>query len=88
MSRQAKTAKTSLLGVTVLMRSAVWLNGQRAVPAIVTDIEEPDFAPEEAIAVVTVTAFPPAAPSRFIREVPVFAKEPAPEVMPAAWIRR
>lgn len=88
MSRQAKTAKTSLLGVTVLMRSAVWLNGQREVAAIVTGIEETEFALEGALAVVTVTAFPPGAPSRFIREVPVFAKEPAEDIVPAAWIRR
>ncbi|MCY0854325.1 hypothetical protein [Cupriavidus sp. D39] len=92
MARPAKTAKSNaasaaaeLIGETVLMRSALWLNGRRMVAAIVTGIEEAEFALAGALAIVSVTAFPPGAPSRMMHDVPLFEKEPPAEVIPAAW---
>lgn len=94
MARPAKTAKSNaasaageLTGEIVLMRSALWMNGRRAVAAIVTGIEEADFGLAGALAIVSVTAFPPGAPSRMMRDVPLFEKEPPAEVIPAAWFK-
>ncbi|MCP3017975.1 hypothetical protein [Cupriavidus basilensis] len=94
MAKPAKTAKSNaasaageLTGEVVLMRSALWMNGRRAVAAIITGIEEAEFGLAGAVAIVSATAFPPGAPSRMMRDVPLFEKEPAAEVIPAAWFK-
>lgn len=98
MAKPAKTAKSeapgvasepgvTLVGETVLMRSSLWMNGRRTVAAIVTGIEETSFGLGDALAVVSVTAFPPGSPSRTMGDVPLFASEPGPDVIPAAWPR-
>lgn len=50
-------------------------------------IEEADFGLAGARAIVSVTAFPPGAPSRMMHDVPLFEKEPPAEVIPAAWFK-
>ncbi|KWR88780.1 hypothetical protein [Cupriavidus sp. IDO] len=98
MAKTAKTAKTgaseaarepgvTLIGETVLMRSSLWLNGRRTVAAIVTGIEEESFGLGGALAIVSVTAFPPGSPSRTMGDVPLYATEPESDVIPAAWPR-
>ncbi len=100
MAKPAKTAKTeraaasnegvssvSLVGTTVLMRSALWMNGKRTVAAIVTGVEEASFGLGDALAIVSVTAFPPGSPSRTMGDVPLYAAEPGADVIPAAWLR-
>ena len=37
---------------------------------------------------VSVTAFPPGAPSRILIDVPLYARAPAEGVFPAAWLKR
>ncbi len=92
MAKPAKTAKSNaasaaveLTGEVVLMRSALWMNGRRTVAAIVTGIEEADFGLAGALAIVSVTAFAPGAPSRMMRDVPLYASDPGDSILPAAW---
>lgn len=93
MTRSSKKAAPAvevddLVGEAVLVRSSLWMNGRRKVAAIVTGVEEASFGLGEALAIVSVTAFPPGSPSRTMSDVPLYASEPAAEVIPAAWLRR
>ncbi|ENZ79615.1 hypothetical protein M3795_16830 [Ralstonia pickettii] len=93
MSRSSKKAASAvdvsdLVGEVVLVRSSLWMNGRRKVAAIVTGIEETSFGLGEAIAVVSLTAFPLGSPSRTMADVPLFAEDPGEGVIPAAWLRR
>lgn len=93
MTRSSKKAAAAvdvsdLVGEIVLVRSSLWMNGRRKVAAVVTGIEEASFGLGDALAVVSVTAFPPGSPSRTMGDVPLYASEPAAEVVPAAWLRR
>lgn len=84
----AKQPLPVLIGEMVLMRSAVWLNGRRQVAALVTGMDlDPGLIPENAVAVVSLTAFPPGAPSRIMQDIPLFPSEPSPDVLPAAWLK-
>lgn len=84
----AKQAMPLLIGEIVLMRSSVWLNGRRQVAALVTGMDlDQGLIPENAMAVVSLTAFPPGAPSRIMQDVPLYQSEPAADVLPAAWLK-
>ena len=93
MSRSSKKAAPAvevgdLVGEAALIRSSIWLNGQKKVAAIITDaVVEPGAMPSGAIALVTLTAFPPGAASRMFRDVPLYAVDGAAEELPAAWIK-
>ncbi|MGU7784896.1 hypothetical protein [Burkholderia sp. PU8-34] len=96
MARSPKKAEASaphvsvddLLAEVALVRSSIWQNGTRKVAAIVTDATvDPALLPENAIALVTVTAFPPGSPSRMLVDVPLYRDDPGPDVLPAAWLK-
>lgn len=93
MSRSSKKAAPAvevgdLVGETALVRSSIWLNGQKQVAAIITDaVVEPGAMPSGAIALVALTAFPPGAASRMFRDVPLYAVDGAAEELPAACIK-
>jgi hypothetical protein len=79
----------SLLGSIALVRAAIWQNGQRKVAAIVTDAtSDAALLPEGAISLVSLTAFPPGAASRMMRDVPLYASPVDETSLPAAWIKR
>ncbi|CAE6811633.1 hypothetical protein R69746_05647 [Paraburkholderia aspalathi] len=94
MSRTAKKTvdaidADTLLGSTALVRAAIWQNGQRQVAAIVTDATtDAALLPEGAIALVSLTAFPPGAASRMMRDVPLYPAACDESALPAAWIKR
>ncbi|WP_419692228.1 hypothetical protein ACN262_08485 [Burkholderia gladioli] len=78
-----------LLAEAALVRSALWMNGKRKVAAIVAEATiDSALLPENALALVSVTAFPPGAPSRTMADVPLYAADPGPDVLPAAWLKR
>lgn len=78
-----------LLAESVLVRSPLWLNGKRKVAAIIADATvDPALLPENAIALVSLTAFPPGAPSRMMVDVPLYDGPPSDDVLPAAWLKR
>ncbi|VWD12371.1 hypothetical protein BLA18628_03295 [Burkholderia aenigmatica] len=78
-----------LLADVALVRSLLWLNGKRKVAAIITDATvDPALLPENAIALVSVTAFAPGAPSRMMVDVPLYVADPGTDVLPAAWLKR
>lgn len=80
---------SGLVGETVLVRSALWQNGKRHVAAIVSEASaDPALLVADTIATVSLTAFPPGAPSRMMRDVSLFSAEPEESIVPAAWIRR
>jgi hypothetical protein len=79
----------ALLGEIAFVRSPIWQNGQRRVPAIITDVTtDAVLLPERAIALVSLTAFPPGSASRMMRDVPLYKAEPEKVVIPAAWPKR
>ncbi|WP_186191041.1 hypothetical protein [Burkholderia gladioli] len=97
MARSPKKAEASapnvsideLLSEAALVRSPLWLNGKRKVAAIIADAAiDPALLPENALALVSVTAFPPGAPSRMMVDVPLYAADPGPDVLPAAWLKK
>ncbi|WP_230958676.1 hypothetical protein [Burkholderia stagnalis] len=78
-----------LLAESALVRSPLWLNGKRKVAAIIADATvDPALLPENAIALVSVTAFAPGLPSRMMVDVPLYVADPGPDVLPAAWLKR
>lgn len=78
-----------LLADVALVRSLLWLNGKRKVAAIITDATvDPALLPENAIALVSVTAFAPGSPSRMMVDVPLYVVDPGTDVLPAAWLKR
>lgn len=93
MSRTAKkNADTmnedALLGLIAIVRAAIWQNGQRRVAAIVTDATtDAALLPDGACALVSLTAFPPGAPSRMMRDVPLYPAPVDAALMPAAWLK-
>lgn len=83
------TSIDELLAESALVRSPLWLNGRRKVAAIVADATvDSALLPENAIALVSVTAFPPGAPSRMMVDVPLYAADPGADVLPAAWLKK
>ncbi|MCA8466947.1 hypothetical protein [Burkholderia cepacia] len=97
MARSPKKAEASapqvsideLLAEPALVRSPLWLNGRRKVAAIIADATvDPALLPENAIALVSLTAFAPSAPSRTMVDVPLYAEDPGPDVLPAAWLKK
>lgn len=79
----------ALLGEIVLMRSSIWQNGKRKVPAIITEATtDAALLPSGAIALVAVTAFPPSAPSRFMHDIPLYRSEVDERTLPSAWPRQ
>ncbi|MCA7985174.1 hypothetical protein [Burkholderia vietnamiensis] len=97
MARSPKKAEASaphfsideLLAESVLVRSPLWLNGKRKVAAIIADATvDPALLPENAIALVSLTAFPPGAPSRMMVDVPLYDGPQSSDVLPAAWLKR
>lgn len=97
MARSPKKAESSaptisideLLAESVLVRSPLWLNGKRKVAAIIADAAvDSALLPENALALVSVTAFPPGAPSRMMVDVPLYAIDPGADVLPAAWLKK
>lgn len=83
---KAAKAVPSPLGQTILMRSQIWQNGRRTVAAIVTGVDQvSEIELGAADYIVSATAFPPGLPSRMLQCVPLFAKEPGADVVPAAW---
>lgn len=89
MARQTKkTDAAALLGEVALVRSPIWQNGRALVAAIVTDATtDAALLPEEAVALVSLTAFAPGAPSRMMRDVPLYAGPRDESALPAAWIK-
>ncbi|VWC78819.1 hypothetical protein BLA17378_03772 [Burkholderia aenigmatica] len=78
-----------LLAEVALVRSPLWLNGKRKVAAIVADATiDSALLPPNAIALVSLTAFAPGAPSRMMVDVPLYAADPGGDVLPAAWLKR
>lgn len=78
-----------LLAESALVRSSLWLNGKRKVAAIIADATiDPALLPENALALVSITAFPPGAPSRMMVDVPLYAIDPGADVLPAAWLKK
>ncbi|WP_369072885.1 hypothetical protein [Burkholderia gladioli] len=97
MARSPKKAEASapqisideLLAEAALVRSPLWLNGRRKVAAIIADATiDSALLPENALALVSVTAFPPGAPSRMMADVPLYATDPGSDVLPAAWLKK
>ncbi|TCG02839.1 hypothetical protein BZM27_52905 [Paraburkholderia steynii] len=79
----------ALVGEIALMRSSIWQNGKRKVAAIITRHRQTAaLLPERAIALVSVTAFAPGAPSRLVRDVPLYDGPQGDDVMPSAWLKR
>ncbi|MBB5444637.1 MULTISPECIES: hypothetical protein [unclassified Paraburkholderia] len=77
------------MGELALMRSAIWQNGKKAVAVIITDATtDQALLPEKVIALVSMTAFPVGAPSRLMRDVPLYDGPPDGDVLPAAWLKR
>jgi hypothetical protein len=78
----------ALVGEIALMRSSIWQNGKRQVAAIITDATtDAALLPENAIALVSLTAFAPGAPSRLVRDVPLYEGPQADDVMPSVWLK-
>ncbi|WP_342705161.1 hypothetical protein OHZ10_29250 [Burkholderia arboris] len=91
MARSPKKAEIvidELLAEAALVRSPLWLNGKRKVAAIVTDATiDPALLPENALALVSLTAFAPGSPSRMMVDVPLYATDPGVDMLPAAWLK-
>ncbi|MCQ4437418.1 hypothetical protein NO135_20705, partial [Clostridioides difficile] len=84
-----KISADELLAEVALVRSPLWLNGKRKVAAMIADaIVDLALLPENAIALVSLTAFAPSAPSRTMIDVPLYAEDPGPDVLPAAWLKK
>lgn len=78
----------ALIGCTVLIRSPLWNNGKRKVAAIVSDATtDQALLPERAIALVSVTAFPPGAPSRMVIDVPLYETDRGDAVLASACLK-
>lgn len=78
----------ALIGETALVRSSIWQNGNRKVAAIITDATADEaLLPEGAAALVSLTAFPPGAPSRMMRDVPLYRAPQSESTLPAAWLK-
>ncbi|NVI06363.1 hypothetical protein FSB64_21850 [Paraburkholderia sp. JPY454] len=79
----------ALVGEIALMRSSIWQNGKVKVAAIITEATtDAALLPENAIALVSMTAFPAGAPSRIMRDVPLYAADPEDAALPSAWLKR
>lgn len=91
--KPAKNADTAidadaLIGEVAIVRSAIWLNGNRKVAAIITEATtDPVFLPERAIALVSLSAFAPNAPSRMMRDIPLYAMAQDEKFLPCAWLK-
>lgn len=78
----------ALLGEIAIVRSSIWNNGQRKVAAIVTDATtDAALLPDGAIALVSLTAFPPGSASRMLRDVALYPNAADEATLPAAWIK-
>ena len=78
----------ALVGEIALMRSSIWQNGKRKVAAIITDATtDAALLPENAIALVSLTAFAPGAPSRLMVDVPLFRSDQGDSVLPSASLK-
>jgi hypothetical protein len=78
----------ALIGETALVRSSIWQNGTRKVAAIITEATTDEaLLPEGAVALVSLTAFPPGSPSRMMRDVPFYAAPRDERSLPAAWVK-
>lgn len=79
----------ALVGEIALMRSSIWQNGKKAVAAIITEATtDAALLPERAVALVSATAFAPGAPSRLMRDVPLYEGPQEDDVLPSAWLKR
>lgn len=89
MARPTKKIDASgLIGETALVRAGIWQNGRTVVAAIVTDATtDAALLPEDAVALVSLTAFSPGAPSRMMRDVPLYTGPRGDSSLPAAWIK-
>lgn len=93
MTRQTKKAvaaldAATLLGEVALVRSSIWMNGKKKVAAIVTDaITDATLLPDGAVALVSLTCFPPGAPSRMMLDVPLYPKDLNDSTLPLAWLK-
>lgn len=89
MARPAKKIDAAaLIGETALVRAAIWQNGRAVVAAIVTEAtNDPVLVPQGAIALVSLTAFPAGMPSRFMRDVPLYAAARDENALPAVWLK-
>lgn len=90
MARQTKKiAADALVGETALVRAAIWQNGRVAVAAIVTEATtDAAILPEDAVALVSLTAFAPGVPSRTMRDVPLYAAPRDDAALPACWLKQ
>ncbi|ACC71071.1 hypothetical protein Bphy_1892 [Paraburkholderia phymatum STM815] len=78
----------AFVGEIALMRSSIWQNGKKAVAAIITEATtDAALLPDKAIALVSVTAFAPGAPSRLVRDVPLYRGDAGADVLPSAWLK-
>ncbi|BCF96621.1 hypothetical protein PPGU19_011900 [Paraburkholderia sp. PGU19] len=78
----------ALVGEIALMRSPIWQNGKRKVAAIITEATTDEaLLPENAIALVSLTAFPADAPSRVMVDVPLYRTDPDADVFSSAWLK-
>lgn len=78
----------ALVGEIALMRSSIWQNGKRKVAAIITDATtDAALLPENAIALVSLTAFAAGAPSRIMVDVPLYRGDVGDGTLPSAWLK-
>lgn len=78
----------ALVGEIALMRSSIWQNGKRKVAAVITDATtDAALLPEKAIAVVSLAAFPPFAPTQLMRDVPLYPGDQGDVAIPCAWLK-
>lgn len=83
-----KIDAAALIGETALVRAAIWQNGRAVVAAIVTEAtSDPVLVPQGAIALVSLTAFPAGMPSRFMRDIPLYAVPRDESALPAVWLK-
>lgn len=93
MTRQTKKAvaaldAATLLGAVALVRSSIWMNGKKKIAAIVTDATtDATFLPDGAIALVSLTCFPPGVTSRMMLDVPLYPKDLGESTLPLAWLK-
>jgi hypothetical protein len=89
MARPTKKIDTdTLIGETALVRAPLWQNGRVVVAAIISDATtDPALLPKGAIALVSLTAFPAGAPSRAMRDLPLYPSAQGDLVLPSVWLK-
>lgn len=89
MARPAKKIDAAaVIGEVALVRAAIWQNGRTTVAAIVTEATtDAALLPKDAVALVSLTAFPAGSPSRVMRDVPLYGAPRDENAVPASWLK-